>query len=157
MLLAKLGILSTAQDLTAGTTDSENVIDLSAVDYAGLSDVWLHVETETVATGDGSDTYEFKLVLATEATLDTIKEVCKVVITGVTDSRIATAGKRILSVNLGKMLAQLASSTYRYLGLMSVISDGATVSINAAISNSEPRSDDHRQVVDSNVGLPSSL
>lgn len=154
MILAKAGVLSTAQDLTVGTTDSENVIDLSAADYVGITDLWLTVQTETIATGDGSDTYEFKLVVASEATLDTVKEVCKVIITGYEDSRIATAGNNILCVNIGKMLKEVATSTYRYAGLMSIISSGATISINASLSPSEPKTDYHAQVVASNVTVP---
>lgn len=156
MILEAFGILSTAQSLTAGTTDSENVVYMPATDYCAVTDLWLVVDTNVLATGDGSDTYEFKLVVASESTLDTILEVCKVVITGYADARIATAGNRILGVNIGTMLNDCFDiSTYPYLGLISVISSGATISINAALSTGKPRTKDNTQVTRSNVGVPS--
>ena len=155
-VLDHFGELSTAQDLTVGTTDSENVIYMPATDYTAITDVWLVVDCETVATGDGSDTYEFKWVVASESTLDTILEVVKVVITGYTDQRIATAGQRIMAVNIGTMLIDcFDNSSYPYLGLMSVISAGATVSINAAVFIHKPHTKYNTQVVRSNVTIPS--
>ncbi len=155
MILEEFGSLSTAQDLTSGTTtDSENVIDLGAIDNIGITDVWLALETETLATGDGSDTYDFSLVVSDEATLDTNLEVLGVLITGVTDVRLATAGQPILVINLSKQLIGLASATKRFLGLISTISSGATVSINCAISPSAPETPKNIQVLRSNVGVP---
>lgn len=157
MILAFLGKLATAQDLTAGATDSENVMQVSANDFVHPTDVWLTIDTETIATGDGSDTYKFQLVLSQEATLDTNKEVCSVTVTGYADKRLATAGRHIVALNVGKMLKDILDSDgsdYPYIGLISTISDGATISINAALSTSEPPTEYHRQVVDSNVTVP---
>jgi hypothetical protein len=158
MILPFLGILSTAQDLTSGSTDSENVIQLPATDYIGITDVWWVVDCETVATGDGSDTFDFILYLSQEATLDTNIEVCSVGFTGYADIRIATAGRHIAALNVGKMLKDMldtSGSDYPFIGMISTISAGSTVSINAALSNSEPQTEYHSQVNVSNVGTPS--
>lgn len=161
MILAKLGKLSTAQDLTSGTTtDSENVIQMSAVDWAAITDAWLVIDTETIATGDGSDTYKFQLVMASEATLDTTFEVLSVTITAYNEHRIGTVGNRILAVNIGKMLNEMQGtsySSYYFLGLISTISAGATISINASISPTEPPTIPHAQSVVSNVGVPAHM
>jgi len=155
MIKPEIGDLSVAQALTAGSTDSTNVIDLQALNYAGLTDLWAVVDTAVIATGDGSDTFQFQWVVSAEATLDTNKELVSVTVTGYADSRLATAGKHIMALNIGKMFRDIATSTYRYLGVINVISDGATISVNTMLSNSEPPSLYHAQVVDSNVTLPS--
>lgn len=160
MLLAKKGILSVAQACTDGAVDSTNVIDMGDVANAGVTDAWLAVQTNVLAGGGSTSTYKVALVVATEATLDTVKEIVSVTITGLTDARIATAGKPILAINVGKMLNQLCSATYRYVGLIVTLANGngtATLAIDAALSNSEPRTEDKAQVVDSNVGVPVTL
>jgi len=158
MILEDFGVLSTAQDLTAGSTDSENVILMPAIDYTALTDAWWVVDCETVATGDGSDTFDFILYLSQESTLDTNIEVVSVGFTGYADVRIATAGRHIAAFNIGKQLMQMlgtSGSDYPYLGMISTISAGSTVSINASISPSEPPTEDNIQVIRSNVTKPS--
>jgi hypothetical protein len=154
MIKPELGDLSVAQALTAGATDSTNVIDLQAVNYAGLTDLWIVIDTAVAATGDGSDTFDFSVVVSEETTLDTNFEVVAVRITGYADARLATAGRHIMALNIGKMIRDIASSTKRYLGVINTISDGATLSVNTMVSNSEPPSLYHSQVVTSNVDLP---
>jgi len=161
MILDALGILSEAQDLLDGAEDSTNVIgsqaDGSGVDFTHLEDVWLTVDTETVAGGGSSSTYEVALVVAQEATLDNILQVVSVKITGLTDTRIATAGNRILEVNLGSLLQNFDISTYEFVGLIYTLVNGngtASLSCNAAMSTGRPRTPDNRQVTRSPVGLP---
>ena len=157
MILEKLGVLSTAQDLLAGTTDSENVIDLGAVANVGLNEVYLSIETETVESGADTDTYVIDLVLATEATLDTYYKILSIVMTGA-DPRLATAGRAIANCEIGHMLGELLDGSYRYLGLMSTLADvggTAAVSINAALSPSKPGTKLNTQEVRSNVTVPS--
>jgi hypothetical protein len=156
MILEAFGVLSTAQDLTSGsTTDSENVIKLSAIKDVGFGDLWLSVETETIATGDSSDTYQFQLVLSEESTLDTNIQILSRTITDFESEEIANTNRAILSVNVGQMIGELKEAvTDLYLGLISTISAGATISINAALSPSQPRTKDNTQVIRSNVGLP---
>lgn len=159
MILTKLGILSTAQDCTTNTTtDSENVILVSALDWGALTDVWWVVDTETLAVGDANDTYQFQLVLAqTETPLATVVEVLSRTVTAYNSWSIAAAGRRILGVNVGKMLNEILGtglSDYVYIGMRTILSDGATVSINAALSPYEPRTIPHAQAVVSNVGVP---
>lgn len=158
MILAKPGILSTAQDLTSNTTtDSENVIQMAAVDWASYTDLWWLVETETVATGDSSDTYKFALVVSAEATLDTNIEILSRTVTSYVENTVAVAGGRIVSCNIGKMLNEVLMddmSTYYFVGMISTISAGATISINAALSPTEPPTFIHKQTVVSNVGTP---
>lgn len=157
MILEEFGVLSTAQDLTSDTTtDSENVILLPAIKDVGFGDLWLSVETETIATGDASDTFQFQLVLSEEAALDTNIQVISRTITGFASEELANPGRAILSINIGQMIGELKeSATDLYLGLISTISAGATISINAALSPSKPRTKDDTQVIRSNVGLPS--
>ena len=164
MILEKLGILSKAQDLIAGSTASTNQIKMTARDWAAITDVFLSVLVETVATGDGSDTYQFELRVATSTALTTYSQVLSVTVTGYTSRRIAGTHRPIINVNVTKQLKSvcqelidaqsLADTDYIYAGLYSTISSGATISINAALSPHEPPTEDHRQVVESNVGIP---
>lgn len=158
MRLDRLGKLSTAQDLTSdSTTDSENVIEVQALDYGHPTDVWWVVDCETVATGESDDTFQFQLMLSKESTLDTNVEVLSRTVTGYASACLATAGKHIIAVKVGKMLKDLLStdgSDYEFIGMISTISAGATVSINASLSNSEPGTEYQTQVVDSNVTVP---
>ena len=156
MILEHFGELSTAQDLTAGSTDSENVIYMPATDYTAITDLWWVVDTETVATGDGSDTYQFQLVMSQEATLDTNIQILSRTITGYASSELATAGNRIIGINFGTMLIDTVdNSSYPYLGIISTISTGATVSVNIAISPSKPPTKYNSQTLRSNVTVPS--
>lgn len=157
MILATLGKLAVAQDLTVGSIDSTNVIQLPAIDYVGLTDVWWVVDCETIATGDGSDTFDFILYMSQESTLDTNIEVCSVGFTGYADKRIATAGRHIVALNVGKMLKDMLDtdgSSYPFIGMISTISAGATVSINAALSPTEPPTESHRMTTVSPVTVP---
>jgi len=160
MILEDLGVLSTAQDLTDGATDSENVIDLGAIANVGFTDMWLSIVTET-AIGDSAgttSTFRFDLVVASETTLDNVRNIVTIDIANdVADPRIAAANRNIAACEVGQMVGEAADATYRYLGLISTLADGngtATVSINAAISPSKPRSRDNVQVTRSNVGVP---
>lgn len=157
MILDKLGVLSRAQSISATAADTTNVIQLSAVDYANLTDVWLVVDTAVVATGDAADTYTFQLVASQESTLDTNIEILSRTITGYASAELATAGNRFLSVNVGKMIKDVlgaSGSDYVYIGGITTVSAGGAWSINASISPFEPPTDSHRQVVTSNVGIP---
>ena len=155
-ILEALGVLSTAQDLLAGATDSENVILLPAIDNLNWGEVWLDIECETIDSGGAADTYVFDLVLATESTLDTYRSICQIsMVNG--DPRIAAVNRKIACFEISKMIGDLTGTTYIYLGLISTLADvGGTagVSINAAISPSKPRTKDDVQVVRSNVELP---
>ncbi len=164
MILDKLGVLSTAQDLTNGSTASENQIKMSARDWSQITDAWLAVDCETAAGGDTGDTFKFELRVATSTALTTHKQVCCVDITSNADRRLATAGKPIAGMNIGKSLKSacqalidaqsLVDTDFIYAGLYTTISAVGTISINAALSPHEPPTEDHRQVVDSNVGIP---
>lgn len=164
MIMDKLGILSKAQDLTSGSTASTNQIKMTARDWAAITDAFLEVDTETIATGDGSDTYQFELRVATSTALTTFAQVFSVLITGYTSRRLAGTHRPIASFNVAKQLKSacqelidaqtLADTAYIYVGLYSTISSGATISINAALVPHEPPTEDHRQVVESNVGIP---
>jgi hypothetical protein len=154
MIIPKLGNLSKAQDLTPTTEDSTDVIQMAAIDFAGYTDVWLVIDTETIATGDGSDVFDFSLVVSQESTLDTNLEVVALRITGYADARLATANNRILEVNIGTMLARLQDEDYDFLGLIYGVTTGGTLSVNASIMTGKPRTISHAQVVVSNVGIP---
>jgi hypothetical protein len=161
MLLEELGVLSTAQDLTNGAADSENVIDLGAIANVGFTDMWLAIETETKIGGSAgtSSTFSIALVVATAANLTTFKTVLTIdLLNDVADPRIAEVNRNIASCEVGQMVGELADATYRYMGLISTLVDGngtATLSINAAMAPSKPRTKDNVQVIRSNVGLPS--
>jgi hypothetical protein len=159
MILQDFGVLSTAQDLTSGsTTDSENVILMAAVDWTALTDLWWVVTTETVATGDASDTYAFVLYCSAESTLDTNIQVASVTVTGYESYPVAGTDRHIVNMNIGQQIHHILGtglSDYPYLGMISSISSGATISINAAISPSPGQSNFNTQVIRSNVSVPS--
>jgi len=170
MILAKLGELSTAQDLVAGAAVSENVIKDSAVLGHGMENVWWVVDTETVNDGNGgsSSTYTFSLRVATTTALTTYKEILSVTITGATDKRLLTLGRHLAYANIGAILSQtirdfrseqsLTDSDDVYIGLMSTLADGngdANISINAALSPTKPPTADRTIKVESPVGVPS--
>jgi len=157
MILTALGKLSTAQDLSSETAISENVIRVTALDWGQMTDVWWVVDTETIATGDGSDTYQFQLVLSAAAALTAAIQILSRTVTGYAAWSLAVAGRRIVCCNVGKMLNDILGtglSAYPYLGMSSTISATSTLSINAALSPYEPRTIPHAQAVDSNVGVP---
>ena len=155
MILDRLGILCKAQALTDADAVSENVIKGTAADFAAMTDVWWVVDTAVAAATAG--TIMLSLVAATAANLTTAIEICAIHIAAITEARVATAGKRIIAVNVGKTIKDILGAlgdTYYYLGMKTDLSTSTTISINAALSNSEPRSGDARQVVDSNVTIP---
>ncbi len=160
-LLEDLGVLSTAQDLTAGATDSENVIDLGAIADVGYEDMYLDIVTETVkGSADGSTaTYVFDLVVATAANLTTNKSVVRIVIQDVVaDPRISAVNRQIAAIDVGAQIASIMNATYRFLGIISTLANGnstASISINAAMSPSKPRTRDDVQVTRSNISIPS--
>jgi hypothetical protein len=155
------GELSTAQDLTNGAVDSENVVDLGAVANVGHGQVWLDIVCETAIGGSAgtTSTFTFNLVVASEAALNTVRSVIQIYIANdVADPRIAAANRQIACVEIGQYLGDVADATYRYLGLISTLVDGngtAAVSINAALSTARPRTKDNVQVIRSNVTVPS--
>lgn len=167
MLLEELGVLSTAQDLTDGATDSENSIQLpqdssgDGIPNLGYGEIWLSIITETKIGGSAgtSSTYTFDLVVATEKELTTTRSVCRIVIVNTAaDPRIAAAEGIIAAMEVGMQIDAAMDSDYAFLGLISTLADGngtATISINAALSPSKPRTKDNVQVVRSNVGVPS--
>ncbi len=159
-LLEDLGVLSTAQDLTSGDTDSENIIDLGAIADVGYEDMYLDIVCETAkgSAAGSTSTYMFDLVVATAANLTTNKSVVRIVIQDVVaDPRIAAVNRQIAAIDVGAQIASVMDATYRFLGLISSLGDGnstASVSINAAMSSSKPRTRDDVQVTRSNVSLP---
>lgn len=158
MILQDLGSISTAQDLTAGSTDSENVILMAAIDWTALTNVYWVVQTETVATGDGSDTYQFQLLCSQESTLDTNRQILSITVTGYTTYPLAGTDRNIVNINLLDQIHAVMGtdlSDYPYLGMISTISDGATISINAAVSPTPGQSNFNTQTLRSNVTVPS--
>lgn len=157
MILPHLGKLAAAQDLTAGATDSTNVIEFAAIDWGEYTDLWWTVDTETIATGDAADTFAFQLLLSQESTLDTNIEVLSRTVTGYQAYSVGTAGNHIVCCNVGKMFNEILGtglSDYEFIGMISTVSAGATISINAALSGTEPPTISHAQSVVSNVGVP---
>lgn len=155
MIIASLGKLSVAQDLTDSDQDSTNVIQLPATDYAALTDVWWVVDTETVQVTD--DTIKFALVLAQEDTLDNTVEVCSVLIAGTADKRTATVGRHIVAINVGKMLKEMletSGSDYPFIGMLNDLATSVTISINAVLSPTEPHTVHHKMATVSNVTTP---
>ena len=156
MILAALGKLSVAQDITGADEISENVIEIAALDYIGFSDLWWVVDTETVAATAG--TLKFELVLAQEAALTNTVQVCCVDIAAITDLRVATIGRHIVALNVGKMMVNMLDtdgSDYEFIGMHNTLAGSTTISINAVLSPTEPPTEPHRMVVTSNVGVPS--
>ena len=158
MILQDFGELCTAQDFSAEAKDSENVLLMAAVDWTSLTNVYWVVQTETIATGDGSDTYAFVLYASQEETLDTIIQIASVTVSGYASYTLATAGNNIVNLNICDQVHQILGtdlSDYPYLGMITTISAGATISINAALSPSPAPSPYNSQVLRSNVGVPS--
>lgn len=155
MIIATLGKLCVADDLTATTQISDNVIQIPATDYAALTDVWLVIDCETVATGSG--TYTLDLVMAQEAALTNVIVVVRIYLADETDKRITTVGRHIAAINIGKMLKEMLEtdgSSYPFIGLKMTLSSNATVGINAALSPTEPHTIHHRMQTISNVPVP---
>ena len=155
MILASLGKFAVAQALTAGATDMTNVIEVAALDYTKFSDLWWVVDTAVVAGGAGAITFD--LVVSKENTLDTNVKVLTVIAASIADIRVATIGRHIASVNIGKMLVNILDtddSDYEFIGMIGTLGGSATISIDAVLSPTEPPTEPHRMVVVSNVTVP---
>ena len=155
MIIATLGKLCTAQALTDADEISENVIQLPATDYAALTDVWWTIQTNVAAATSG--TLKFELVLATAAGLGTAVQVACVDIAAITDKRVATAGRFIAKFNVGKQLKEMLEtdgSSYPFIGEKHTLSTSVTITINSALSPTEPHTLHHRMTTESNVTTP---
>ena len=151
MILASIGKFSVAQDYTS-TEDSTNVIQIAAVDWAAMTDLWWVVQTSTIAATAG--TIKVALVMSQETTLDTNLEIMSVLIAAITDLRVATVGRYIAAFNLGKQLKQMAetdASDYPYLGMIVTCAGSTSISLDAELSFTEPPTIPHRMTVDSNI------
>lgn len=155
MILATLGKLCVAQALTDADEISENVIQIPATDYAALTDAWWVVDTNVVAATAG--TLKFELVMATAAGLATAVQVYCVDIAAITDKRVATVGRHIAAVNVGKTLKEMLEtdgSTYPFIGMKNTLSAGTTITVNAALSPTEPHTIHTKMLTVSNVTTP---
>lgn len=155
MILAQKGKLSVAQAITDSNEDSTNVIQIPAVDYVAMTDLWWVVDTVVIAATAG--TLDFSLVLSKESTLDINLVICKMSIAAITDLRVATVGRHIIAVNVGKMIKEMAEtdgSDYVYVGQLNALSASTTITINAALSPTEPQTLHHKMVITSPVGVP---
>jgi len=158
------GELSTAQDLTSGTAQTENIVDLAALGIQGYgpdADVYIDMECETAAAGDSADTFVYDWIVATTTNLNNGTQsveyfkVLTVDILGVLDVRQSAAGNKILTCRIPDQVWQLAKEGFRYFGCEMAVSAGSTVSVNVTISTTKPRTPDNQQVSTSNVGVPS--
>ncbi|MHC4387345.1 MAG: hypothetical protein ACYSX1_01925 [Planctomycetota bacterium] len=155
MIIASLGKLCVAQAITDADEISENVIQLPATDYVGITDVWWVVDTNVVAATAG--TLKFELVLAQEAALTNVVQVACVDIAAITDKRVATAGRHIVAMNVGKMLKDMLDtdgSDYPFIGEKHTLSTSTTITINSSLSPTEPQTEMHRMATVSNVTIP---
>jgi hypothetical protein len=155
MILDSKGVLSVAQAITDADEISENVIQMSANDWIGMTDMWWVVTTNVAAATAG--TLKFELVMATAANLSTAVQVCCVEIAAITDVRVATAGRQIAAINVGKTLAwmlETSGSSYPFVGQKNTLSTATTITINASLSPTEPHTLHHAQTNVSNVAIP---
>lgn len=155
MIIPSLGKLCVAQAITDADQISENVIQLPATDYAHITDAWWVVDTNVVAATVG--TLKFELVLAQEAALTNVVQVACVDIAAITDKRVATAGRHIVAMNVGKMLKDMLDtdgSDYPFIGEKHTLSSNTTITINSVLSTSEPPTESHRMQTVSNVTVP---
>ncbi|MDD5328083.1 MAG: hypothetical protein PHY02_09785 [Phycisphaerae bacterium] len=154
MILTKPGKLCVAQEFSyaTGAEDSENKLNIGTVEDVP-DGTWIDIENAAAPAGTGALT--INLVVALEATLDNVISVLQVVIAAVTDKRIATKGAHILGCSLPREVRELAEQLgYDYIGLIVTPTSSLVVSLNAAISPSQPRTRDKAQTVESNVGVP---
>ncbi len=155
MILGTLGKLSVAQALTDANEISGNVISMTAADWAGMTDVWFVVDTNVVAATVG--TIKIALVVATAAGLGTSQEVVATLVAAITEARVANAGRHIIAVNVGKMLKEMmegAGDTYYFVGIKNSLSAGVTITVDAALSPTEPQTLHHKMETVSPVGIP---
>ncbi len=158
------GELSTAQDLSSGTVQTENIVDLAALGIQGYgpdADVFIDMECETAAAGDSADTFKYEWLVATTTNLDNgtqsveyFKLPMTTEILGILDARQLVAGAKIHSGRIPDQVWQMAKEGFRYFGCQMTVSAGATVSVNVTVSTSRPRTPDNQQVTESDVGVP---
>ena len=156
MIIPYLGKLSVAQALTAGSTDSTNVMEIPSDDYNNITDAWLAIDTVVAAGGAGAITID--LVVAKDDALANIVKVVTITIAAVTDLRVATAGRHITAINIGKVLKDMLDtdgSDYEFIGIIYTLGGSATLTASAVLSNSEPPTESHRMVTVSPVSTPS--
>lgn len=158
MILDAKGKLCIAQTIaSAQTDDSDNVIQYAALDYVAMTDMWWVVDVNVVATGNSGDEYTFQLVMAKEAGLSNIKEVMSRKVIDFEDPSIATAGRHIIAVNLGKMLKDMLDedgSDYPFIGMIIDVTDGGEIVIDASLSPTEPHTVHHKMAYTTNVTIP---
>jgi len=156
MILPQKGKLSVAQAITDADPISENVIQLAAVDYRGPTDLWWVVDTNVIAATAG--TLKFALVMDTSAALTAAPlEICSVLIAAITDLRVATAGRHIVALNVGKMIQEMietSGSDYVFVGMVYTLSAAVTITCNAVLSTTEPHTIHHKMVNVSNSAVP---
>ena len=162
MILASKGKLSVAQVLT-GTEISENVIQFAAIDYAAMTDLWWVVDTVIVATTEGAITFRLvmaqaaDLVTQTDANYAAYVNVASIEILVIADKRVATVGRHIASMNIGKQLKEMLEedgSVFPYVGMSTTLAGSTTLGINASLSPTEPQTLHHKMVTVSPVGIP---
>lgn len=153
MILASLGKLSVGQAITDADEISENVIQIAAVDFSAMTDLWWVVQTNVIAATAG--TLKFELVLDTQVGLDgTQRQVMAVEIAAITDLRVATTGRFIAAFNVGKQMMQFLEadgSDYEFIGMENTLSTSTTITIDAWLSFTEPHTLQHRMQVESNI------
>ena len=155
MILATLGKLSVAQAITDTDPVSDNIIQIPASDYIAMADAWWVVTTIVVAATAG--TIKIELRMATSAALTSYVQVACVDIAAITDKRVATINRHVVNLNLGKTLVQMLDddgSTYPFIGIKYTLSASTTITVDAAISPTEPWSEYHKMVTESPVGVP---
>lgn len=155
MILATLGKLSVAQALTDADPVSDNIIQIPASDYIAMADAWWVVTTIVAAATAG--TIKIELRMATSTALSSYVQVACVDIAAITDKRVATLNRHVVALNLGKTLVQMLDddgSTYPFIGIKYTLSASTTITVDAAISPTEPWSEYHKMVTESPVGVP---
>ena len=165
MFLDKQGALDVALALAAGSVKSEEVLNLDELAAKGFgpgnANIFLDIETAVAAGGGSTSTYQVQLVVSDQANLSSNrKEVLSVTMTGLTDVRIAAAGRKILSCSIPDQVWRIAKANagYKYVGLWWTLANGngtATLTVNSAISPSQPATEPGLQATVSNVDLPS--
>lgn len=167
MILEALGVLENhAITFTTGSAKATNVLNLGALGIYGFGPggnrIFLDIETVTIA-GNATATYQIDVVVSNSETLSSNRKpvLSTGVITGSTDTRIAAALRKIFTGEICDQIWSVmqANAGYVYCGLWVTIGAGSgttpTLTFNAAISPSRPRTKDDVQVTDSPVNLPS--
>ncbi len=155
MILATLGKLSVSQALTDTDPVSDNIIQIPASDYIAMADAWWVVTTIVAAATAG--TIKIALLMATAANLSSNVQVACVDIAAITDKRVATKNRHIVALNLGKTLVQMLDddgSTYPFIGIKYTLSTSVTITVDAALSPTEPWTEYHKMVTESPIGVP---